>query len=144
MAQKFFKLREAEELLPLLETLLKSAITEKKKVETLEAEFVQLAQRIMIQGGLLVDHEKMVGLKVEKGNSVAALRSALEEIASRGCLIKDLDSGLVDFPCLLEQREVYLCWKLGEPHIGFWHDPDEGFAGRKPIDPGMIEGRRPN
>lgn len=146
MPQRFFKLQEAEQLLPLLEKLLNAAIGEKKKLEELETQFAGVAQRILLQGGVLVDHSKIAGLNVEKSKSVSALRDALQQIESSGCLIKDLDTGLIDFPFLLGKREVYLCWKLGEPSIGFWHDTDEGFAGRKPIDKGMLEGddSRPN
>ena len=55
--------------------------------------------------------------------------------------------GLLDFPCVVEGRVILLCWKLGEPGIGFWHDTEEGFAGRKPIDEKIINAKkqkRPN
>ena len=48
--------------------------------------------------------------------------------------MKDLDIGLLDFPCKVEGEIVLLCWKLGEEKIAHWHSPEEGFAGRKPID----------
>ena len=51
-----------------------------------------------------------------------------------GCLVKDLDKGLVDFPTLFRGEEVYLCWKMDEPAIQFWHSVEEGFSGRKQID----------
>ena len=50
-----------------------------------------------------------------------------------GILIKDVDTGLVDFPHMREEREVYLCWRLGEPKVEFWHDVDSGFSGRQPL-----------
>jgi len=56
------------------------------------------------------------------------------QLQDLGCLVKDLDTGLVDFPALFRGQEVYLCWKLGEPSIEFWHGVDEGFRGRKAID----------
>ena len=49
-------------------------------------------------------------------------------------MLKDLDEGLVDFPAMLDGHEIYLCWKLGEERIGYWHGVDEGFAGRKPLE----------
>ncbi len=52
-----------------------------------------------------------------------------------GCLVKDLDSGLLDFPAIIDNKEVYLCWRLGEDRIRFYHGQREGFAGRKPLDP---------
>ena len=56
-----------------------------------------------------------------------------------GCLIKDLDIGLIDFPTTYRGEEVYLCWKLGEPGIEYWHGVDEGFRGRKPIDQDFLD-----
>ena len=57
----------------------------------------------------------------------------MEQVQSFGCLIKDLDVGLIDFPTLYRGEEVYLCWKLGEDGIEFWHGVSEGFRGRKKI-----------
>ncbi len=62
-----------------------------------------------------------------------ALRSRLMAFQEREIVLRDLDRGLVDFPSLLDGREVYLCWEEGEDEIGFWHEPDSGFAGRRPI-----------
>jgi len=62
------------------------------------------------------------------------LRNAIESVQELGCVVKDLDIGLIDFPTLFRGEEVYLCWKLGEPVIAFWHGVDEGFRGRKAID----------
>jgi hypothetical protein len=64
------------------------------------------------------------------------LRNALGELQAREIVLRDLDRGLVDFPSLREGREVYLCWEEGESEIGFWHDPEGGFAGRRPIGDG--------
>ena len=51
-------------------------------------------------------------------------------------LVKDLDRGLVDFPALRDGEEVLLCWQVGEGEVAYWHGLEEGFAGRKPLDPG--------
>ena len=146
MASRFFKLKEAEELLPVVEALLNTAINRKKKSEVLEAEFARLRQRVALHGGIVVHRERMAGMKQQKDCSASELREALLETEAAGCLVKDLDIGLIDFPCLVDRREVYLCWKLGEPAIGFWHGADEGFDGRKPIDKELFEGgeERPN
>jgi hypothetical protein len=58
--------------------------------------------------------------------------------------VKDLDIGLLDFPCQVEGRTVLLCWKLGEQGITHWHDTSEGFAGRKPIDDKIARAKRAN
>ena len=63
-----------------------------------------------------------------------ALRDALTELQAREIVLRDLDRGLVDFPALQDGREIYLCWQEGEDEIEFWHEPEAGFAGRRPID----------
>ena len=65
-----------------------------------------------------------------------ALRSCLIAFQEREIVLRDLDRGLVDFPSLIDGREVYLCWEEGEDEIGYWHEPDSGFAGRRPIGDG--------
>ena len=61
------------------------------------------------------------------------VNSLVEGIESKGIIVKDLNSGLVDFPAIKDGKEVYLCWKNPELKIEFWHDIDAGFSGRKPI-----------
>ena len=62
-----------------------------------------------------------------------ALASGIRQIAAMGVEVKDLDHGLIDFPSLREGRIVYLCWRLGEGPLAFWHEIDAGFAGRQPL-----------
>jgi hypothetical protein len=64
------------------------------------------------------------------------LREAMLELRDREIVLRDLGRGLVDFPSLREGREIYLCWEEGEPEIAFWHEPDAGFAGRRPLEGG--------
>ena len=147
MPERIFDLQEAESLLPQLEGWLRTAIEGKKKLEEIELQYSELVQRISESGGLHVDIVRSIYSKQERGETIARLRSALEEIEDSGCLLKDLEIGLVDFPCEVDGREIYLCWKLDEPCIGYWHDPQEGFSGRKPINadfPGQTGHSRPN
>ena len=64
------------------------------------------------------------------------LRDAVAELRDLDVVLRDLDRGLLDFPSLRGGREVYLCWEDGEDAIRFWHEPDAGFAGRRPLDDG--------
>jgi len=64
------------------------------------------------------------------------LRESMLELREREIVLRDLDRGLVDFPALRDGREIYLCWQEGEPEIGFWHELDSGFAGRRPLADG--------
>ena len=57
----------------------------------------------------------------------------VEKLEKTGCVLKDLEQGLVDFYCKFEKRDIFLCWKLGEDKVKAWHEIDSGFAGRKPI-----------
>jgi hypothetical protein len=80
-----------------------------------------------------VDRDRLIEQKDRRESSARNLNQAMETVQSYGCLIKDLDVGLVDFPTLYRGEEVYLCWKLGESGISFWHGVTEGFRGRKKI-----------
>jgi hypothetical protein len=64
----------------------------------------------------------------------AGVRKAVEDLHELGVLVKDLDSGLVDFPAERGGEPVLLCWQLGEDEVAWWHRPDDGFAGRRPLD----------
>ena len=64
------------------------------------------------------------------------LRTALMELRERDIVLRDLDRGLVDFPSIDGDEEIYLCWEEGEAEIGFWHDLETGFAGRRPLEDG--------
>jgi hypothetical protein len=62
------------------------------------------------------------------------IREALLELQAREVVLRDLDRGLVDFPAVRDGSEIYLCWQEGEDEIAWWHEPDAGFAGRRPLD----------
>lgn len=63
----------------------------------------------------------------------AALRGELEAMAADDLVLRDPATGLIDFPATVDGQEGFLCWKLGEPAVAFWHPPDTGFAGRRPL-----------
>ena len=134
MAEKYFNRDEAEGLLPFIGHCLKEACEKKKKVEVLNTELSQAATRIMVLGGSVPHFSELVKKKSERNQLAARLAEAISKIQESGCVVKDLDQGLVDFPSLLNGEEVYLCWKLGERRIGYWHGIHECSAGRKPLD----------
>ena len=143
MAEETFDLEGAEKLLPELERLLRVAVAGKQKVSDIEQEYARLVKSIFLSGGRWVDVAHFSQRKRKKEEWEARLREAVQEIENYGCLIKDLDLGLLDFPCRLDDREVYLCWRLGESSIRFWHNTDEGFACRKPLDPKSLGKLKP-
>ena len=132
---KLFTLSEAERTRRELEPVLIEAMNGRKRMTELEESLARIASRIMMTGGVIVSYEKAAKLRAEHDRVVAEVKSALERIESTGCVVKALDVGLLDFPAILENEEVYLCWRLGEDRIRFYHRQDEGFAGRKPLDP---------
>jgi hypothetical protein len=134
MPDRTFTLEEAQSLLSVLESLLRSAISGKKLMEQIDAEFLALNHRIFLNGGTLVDVVPLARRKAERHKAEQRVRDSLAEIDSIGVQVKDLDIGLLDFPCEVDGSIVLLCWKLGEKAITHWHGTTEGFAGRKPID----------
>ena len=133
--QRLFTLTEAERTRQELEPFLVEAMDSRKKLSGLENELSAVAARIMMMGGMLVPYEKLAAVRMEHNQLGEILKSALNRILETGCIIKDLDVGLLDFPAVIDKQDVYLCWKLGEDRIRFYHRQDEGFAGRKPLDP---------
>lgn len=131
---KYFTLEEAQSLLPVLEALLKRAIDAKKALEGIQEEMQALSRRIFLTGGMLLDVEQVRRRKASLDTLMQEARDSLAEIEAIGVQVKDLDTGLLDFPCLLDGEIVLLCWKMGEERIEFWHTLDAGFRGRQPVD----------
>jgi len=134
MANRTFTLEEAQTLLPTLESLLRTAITSKKLIEEVDIELQEVAHRVFLNGGTLVNVVALARRKAERERAVQRAKDAVAEIHATGVQVKDIDIGLLDFPCKVDGEIVLLCWKLGEETITHWHSTEEGFAGRKPID----------
>lgn len=134
MSERTFTLSEAQSLLPILESLLRSAIDGKKLIEQVDAELQEVAHRVFLNGGMLLQVVPLARRKAERQKALQRVKDAVAEIHATGVQVKDLDIGLLDFPCVVEGEVVLLCWKLGEKDISHWHNTTEGFAGRKPID----------
>ena len=143
MTDKTFTLDEAQSLLPVLESLLKQAMEAKADIEAIERSLQSLSHKIFLSGGLLVEVPRVLLKKAERERAVQRIKDLVNEIHATGVQVKDLDIGLLDFPCIVDGEIVLLCWKLGEgPTIGHWHGVEEGFAGRKPIATLKLETRK--
>jgi len=134
VAKRTFSLDEAHALLPVLESLLRRGMEAKKQVEEIEAEFQQLNHRIFLAGGCEIDVVKFSRRRALSDKALQQVKDCLAEMEATGAQVKDMDTGLLDFPCVVEGETILLCWKLGEERITHWHGVEEGFAGRKPID----------
>ena len=143
---KIFTLNEAQTVLPVVEALLRRAQAAATLTRELEHEMQQLSHRIFLSGGMHVDVTAAARRRARRDKAVQEAKDTLAEIDSIGVVVKDLDRGLLDFPSVLDGKTVLLCWMLGEPGIAYWHTEEEGFAGRKPLDPqlGKTERERPN
>ena len=144
MSQRTFTLDEAQSLLPVLESLLRTAIAAKKTIDEVEAELQALRHRIFLHGGTHIDVVPLARRKAERVKAEQRAKDGLAEIDSIGVQVKDLDIGLLDFPCEVEGEIILLCWKLGEKSITHWHGTQEGFAGRKPVDERIPRSRKAN
>jgi len=121
--KKYFTVVEANRLIPTLERSISELKGFRQKLEGLGAELTPLFQVIRHNGG----HPK----SPQFIQLVQQFRDTVSDIHSRGCLLKDIEQGLVDFPHIRDDREVYLCWKSGEKEILYWHELDTGAAGRQ-------------
>ena len=124
---------EAQTLLPVVEALLRKAQAAGARAGELEREMQELSQRIFVAGGMRVNVAHAARRRAEREKALQETRDTLAEMDEIGVQVKDLEKGLLDFPSVMEGQDVLLCWKLGEKEIGYWHTPEDGFAGRKPL-----------
>jgi hypothetical protein len=131
---KTFTLEEANALLPVVESLLGQVIAAKEEAERLESEIQSLRQRIFLSGGMTIDIAGVARNRTEGETQVQRAKEVLAEMDSIGVQVKDLDTGLLDFPCRVDGELVLLCWRRGESRIEYWHTLEAGFRGRQPLD----------
>jgi hypothetical protein len=123
--ERHFTRAEANALLPQLKALL-NQLREAKDELTDEEAHEALSEAAPTNGG--GEEGRQVGV------AFLQVRRLLEAIAQSGIVLRDIDRGLVDFPAVIDGREVYLCWEAGEEDVGYWHDLEGGYGGREPLD----------
>lgn len=138
----YFTLQQAEALLPEVDRAIREAIELKRVYEDSDETIQSEGRRILLSGGAMVDMNRMRAEGARRDSCAHKLKEAIENIEAFGCEIKDLDIGLIDFRTLYHGQEVYLCWKLGEASIEWWHGITEGFRGRKRIDEEFLRNHR--
>ena len=120
--QRRFTVEEAEATLPdLRETLVRMREARQTLLRTGE----RVQEIVAGNGGGPANDEYR--------DAADTLKTEVERISALGIILRDVETGLVDFPAERDGREVYLCWRLGEDHIGYWHPPETGFGGREPL-----------
>ena len=131
---RYFTLAEARALLPSVGRMIREAVQAKSRYQEAEQYLHNLGQRILMQGGMSVDTTVAESWKAQRDSNAHTLKNSLEKVEEAGVVVKDLDIGLLDFPTLYRGEEVYLCWRMDEADIAYWHGVHEGFAGRREID----------
>ena len=132
MPERVFTPEEANEALAQVRPLAEEMVRERRKLVRAGERRARLAAQISGNGGGIAPRE-VAEVTGEVERAAAAVSSAVERIHALGALVKDLDSGLVDFPARHRDRDVLLCWRLGEDEVAHWHGLEEGFAGRRPL-----------
>jgi hypothetical protein len=125
---------EANEELAEIRPLVEEIVAHRREYLRLQSERQALAQRIAGNGGG-IDASALGELEEAERQERVEIARRVNAVHERGAIVKDLDTGLVDFPARLAGEEVLLCWRLGEEQIEHWHGLEEGFAGRKRLDP---------
>lgn len=129
-------------MLPQIEEYLRRLSEARQRHRAADEEISLVHQRIAVSGGMIPPRALLLEMKQQKEAAARILKDTVEAIQETGCQLKDLDTGLVDFPTLYRGKEVYLCWKLGEPDIGYWHAIEDGFRGRRAIDSEFLSNHR--
>ncbi|HEU5169363.1 MAG TPA: DUF2203 domain-containing protein [Gemmatimonadales bacterium] len=132
---RLFTLAEAERTLPLVQRIVADLMTEYPRWRAAVSRFELLTGGARAEWG---ETRELVAARDEVTQHAARINGYLRELEAIGCVFKGFDAGLVDFHSLRDDRPVFLCWKMGEPHITHWHELDSGFAGRQPIDGGIL------
>ena len=125
---KIYTPLDVNKTIPDIERRIKQLLFQKNHVVSLQEDL----QRIIEAGSPFIE---FFNKKQELNIAVSSLYRSIEQVEERGVMIKSVDEGLLDFPSKRFDEEVWLCWKMGEREVKFWHKKDEGFAGRKPLSP---------
>ena len=119
MTEREFTEAEANELLPAL---------------TASLARIRRARQIVLEGAEPIKRSAPHnGWAAGYWEALATLRTEIESITGQGIVLRDPETGLVDFPTRREGREAFLCWRMGEDRVGYWHGPQTGFSGRRPL-----------
>lgn len=122
--ERHYTVAEANELLPRVEPMLRALRKSRDQLTDAEAHEA-LAEAAPANGG--GEPGRVVG------QAFLEVRGLLGELQQLGLVVRDIDRGLIDFPALLEGSEVYLCWDFDDQEVGYWHELESGYGGRRPL-----------
>jgi hypothetical protein len=127
----YFTREEAEALLPAITPVLEQIRDQRRAMVQAESELGELQMLSKNNGHDL--HERVASVQRSLEQLIESLQELAAKLETFGCVLKDPDMGLIDFLGRSEGRDIYLCWRLGEERILYWHYLDAGFAGRQPF-----------
>jgi hypothetical protein len=130
--ERLFTPDEANAALADVRPLVERMVAAKRSLDAAEERRDETAGRIAGNGGGIAP-QQLADLHADVQRCATALAAAVDDVSAHGAIVKDLDSGLVDFPSLRDGRPVLLCWRLGENEVAWWHGYEDGFAGRRPL-----------
>jgi hypothetical protein len=134
MPSRHFSREEANALLDRIRPLAEELVAHRAALVAAQRARVELTMRVAGNGSGF-DAGELAELDETIATELAGVARCVNAIHELGAVVKDPESGLVDFPAQIDGEEAFLCWQLGEDEISYWHGLDEGFAGRKPLDP---------
>jgi hypothetical protein len=125
MSAHYFTVAEANALLPRVRAVVGELLSARQRILDAQPDLWPVLEKAIGNGG-----SKKAGELVKEFRRV---EDGVKALSAMGCILKDVNTGLVDFPTIRNGRQVLLCWRYDEPAIGFWHDAETGFAGRQPL-----------
>jgi hypothetical protein len=139
-AVRYFTLEEANSAIPYISRIVEDIVAEYEKWRDCIFRYEVIAAKSTAESESESENEEQDELRREVDSVAQRINTYIDELSKVGCIFKGFDGGLVDFRSQLEGRDVFLCWKLGEPEIQHWHELDSGFAGRQPMVPELQKG----
>jgi hypothetical protein len=136
-AVKYFSVAEANATLPYVRRIVEDIVTEYEAWKDAIYRYEVIAAGNTAESG---ESDEQIQLRGEVDEIAQRINAYINELASVGCVFKGFEGGLVDFHSQLHGRDVYLCWRLGEPDVSHWHEIESGFAGRQPLPPEFLHG----
>jgi len=136
-AVKHFTLVEANATLPYVRKIVEDIVAEYERWRDAIYRYELLAAGSKVEGG---ETEEQVALRDDVDEIAQRINEYINELTAVGCVFKGFEGGLVDFYSRHGDRDVFLCWKLGEPEVSYWHEIDAGFSGRRPIPDDFMDG----
>lgn len=136
---RFFTLEQAQSLVPEVRRLLGEAVESRAGLEESQEEIATTMRKAHQLGGVDLDTQRLTQLRARVNELALRLKEILQQFEDMGIQVKDLNTGLVDFPTKYRGEVVLICYQLNETGVGYWHGLEDGYRGRKRIDRDFLD-----